>query len=110
MRKDREYEKHEESDHQHLLALKIIDHKATEWAKQHGSDRVAAQHQPNHVFRGMEMFAQIKGQQRREQIEGEEKREIGNHHLAVIPIPKFLCVSSHPHQNLKAKKISIPTL
>ena len=79
-----------ETDHQNLLARKAVNHISAERTNDEGGNRIAAQHNSNHIFRGSKIFAQIEREQRCEQIEGEIQQKVGSHHLDVVCIPKFL--------------------
>ena len=91
-----------ETDHQNLLARKAVNHISAERTNDEGGNRIAAQHNSNHIFRGSKIFAQIEWEQGCEQIEGEIQQKVGSHENADRKTLKGVI----PDVNSKAYKIS----
>lgn len=80
----------QQAHHQHPLPGEAVYDEPTEGPHQQRRQRIARQHQADHVLRRAECLAQIQRQQRCQQIKGERHREVRRHHLPVVAVPEPL--------------------
>ena len=83
------YEEGEEAEHQHLLTVETVYHKAAERPNKQRSHDIAREYEANHILFSLKLLVEINGQKRREEIKGEEKQEIACHHLDILPVPEL---------------------
>ena len=82
----------EQACEQHFFSWKTVGHVAAERSDEQCRERVARQHESNHILRSAEVLAEVERQQWRKQIEGKCHREIRRHHLPVVRVPESFVV------------------
>ena len=76
--------------YQDLLSVESVCDVTREGPCGKSQEDVAAQHEADGVFCGMESLAQIQREKGGDQVKGEEEAEVDCHHLGVVPVPEFL--------------------